>query len=482
MFIFYKLSDSIRSNIKSSPIKTKKIIPKLLLFVSLVGLLGCAASATVNRTQRQLRQVQDFQDVDVQSMSHYLDEYRKNGEDEVLYHLEKGMLHHLNQNWKKSSLHFEKADRAIRRNYTKSINRNAQSMIANDLQLAYSGEPYEDVYLNVIQCLNYLNGGRLNEALVEVRQFNRELEFINDKHKGLASSLSPDTAQVAIEKVNQKLDGVRLLGKEDGGAPIEIRQNSALARFLATVLYAKEGSTDDAEIELSNLRTAIGNQGQTDFLSTLSTRSGAMERVPPPDELTNPSAYNTLFVAFHGNAPRKEAKRYQFQFKVDNEEVQLDFAVPLLLLPGTEVERVRAIVVQDTLRLPVVEEMQKTAQAMFEKKKPILYTRAVVRSFLKAGLTEGSEEVVKEKSQENGKWLAERIGEHVSRYVAQADTRGWQTMPGVARAVVARLPTGTHDVTIQFLAYNGAVLQERTRQIHVEGTRDLSVGESFYLQ
>lgn len=474
---------------------------RALAALCLAGLLvGCAAPAAVQQTQRQLQQVQGSQDVDVQSMSQYLGEYRKNGEDEVLYHLEKGMLHHLNQDWKKSSTHFQRADRAIRKNYTKSINRNVQSLIANDFQLSYDGESYEDVYLNVFQCLNYLNNGEFDEALVEARQFNRELEFISDKYKGLASSLSPDTAQTAIEtadqelpdtmqtaieRVDQELEDVRLLGERDGTPPLEIRQNSALARFLATVLYAKDGSIDDAEIELNNLRAAVDDQGQADFLSALSTHSETQSRIPPAEALTNPRAYNTLLVAFHGNAPRKEEKRYQFRFEIDDEQVQLDFAVPVLLLPGTQVEGVRAIIDRDTLHLPVVEEMHETAKAMFEDKKPIVYTRAVIRSFLRATATEAGQagtETEGEEAKGDAEWLVQHVGEHASQYLDRADTRGWQTMPGVSRSIVARLPSGSHDVTFQYLAYDGTVLQERTRRIRVDGTSGLAIGESFFLR
>jgi hypothetical protein len=422
--------------------------------------------------------------VDVQRMSQYLGEYRKNGEDEVLYHLEKGMLHHLNQDWRKSSAHFQAADQAIRKNYTKSINRNLQSMVANDLQLAYSGEPYEDVYLNVFQCLNYLKEDDFEGALVEARQFNKELEFISDRYKGIAESLSPDTAQAALDTVDAKLEGVHLLHEEkEEGAPIEIQQNSALARLIATVLYAKDGAMDDAEIAFNNLRTALDDQGQTSFLSSFSARNDASgRRAAAAETLMQPDAYNTLLVAFHGEAPRKEEKRYQFTFEIDEEEIQLDFAVPLLLLPGTQVEHVRAVVAHDTLRLPVIEEMQKTAEAMFQEKKPILYTRAVIRSVLKAGMTEGSQAAAEKEGGDNAAWLMEKISEHASEYMAQADTRGWQTMPAVSRAMVAQLPPGTHEVTFEYVAYDGTVLKERTRQIRVEGADDLALGESFYLR
>lgn len=450
-------------------------------------LFGCSASKNVTETQTRLQDIEDAREVNIDSLSTFLGDYRKQDEDEVLYRLEYGMLHHFRANWDSSSAHFQQANKAIERHYTKDVSKNLSSLLTNDLQLPYTGEPYESIYVSTLNCLNYLHKGDVQGGLVEVRKINHKLEMLNDRYKGLASSLmhnkeSEDEdedrkgAMKAVQKVDEKLTDIDLLSR-DSDQPVEVQQNSALGRFMATVLYAKNGSSDDARVELENLRTALEDQGDTNFLShfpdqnkgasqaSASSSSGpsvsSSEARPSPDsaavdipaesQLTTETAYNTFLVSFTGAPPRKREKSYEFNFRINNEDVQLNFSVPRLEKSGTVVDRVRAVVAGDTLRVPMIENMQSVAESMFQKQLPLLYTRAIMRSFIKAGATEGASEVVENEAGWFAGWLTEQAGEAASKGLAQADTRAWQTMPGYAYAMVAEVPAGEHQVTFEYL-------------------------------
>lgn len=451
-------------------------------------LLACSASKNVTQTQHQLRQIGDYRNTDISAVSEQLNTYRKEDEDRVLYHLEQGMLHHYQENWEQSSKHFQKSERAIERLYTKSISQNLQAMLTNDLRLAYDGEAYEDIYLNAFKCLNYLHRDNREGAMVEVRRATHKLEQLEDRYRGLAESVTPDTAQTVVAEADKELEGIDLIEKDeaDDTAPLEIQQHSAMGRFVGTVLHAKNNSPDDARIELAKLRAALHDQERTEFLSTFPSDASEAEAgqvsIPSRTQLTEPDAYNTMLVAFHGHAPQKREQRFQFNIFVDEEEVQLDFAVPILRLPETRVDRVRAHVAGKTVTVPLIEDLQATAQAMFEQKRPIIYTRAVIRSFLKAGATEAGEQAAEDEYGEAAGWLAEQVGEAMSGAVAQADTRGWQTMPGLARATVVKLPPGTHTVTFEFLSGQGHVVEERTRRVEVTGPQDLALAESICVE
>jgi hypothetical protein len=507
---------------------------RLLSIVFLLCTAGlfwaCSASKTVTQTQTRLRSVNDYRSVDVDALASSLDGYRKAAEDEVLYRLENGMLNHYRERWDESAKHFQQAERAIERHYTKDISKNLESLLINDLQLPYTGEPYEGIYLTAFNCLNYLHQDDLQGALVEMRQITHKLELLNDRNRGLAESLMKrDTARAAVEKADEKLDDVDLLTENE--TPPEIQQNSALGRFLTTTLYGKTGSPDDANIELQKLRTALEDQGRLGFLTaharadggspassddffpstwgqdewtasdvlstlfetqyTLTDAGGGASTtadgpsgvsVPDPSQLTQSTAFNTLLLSFTGQAPRKEERSFDIPLIIDEETVQLHFAVPVLKTPESRVDRVRVRVAGDTLRIPMIEDMQAVAHTMFDQKKPIVYTRAVIRSFLKAGATEGAEKAADEELGEGAGFLAEQIGNAMSKGAAQADTRSWQTMPGHAYALAARLPEGTHEVTFEFLSASGQVLNRRTRRVTVEGAADFDVAESIYLK
>jgi len=476
------------------------------------------------QAQMRLRGVEDYRSTDLKSMSRLLSGYRKRDEDEVLYRLETAMLHHYQGQWKRSAKHFERAERAIDKNYTRSINRNLQALLVNDLQLAYDGEAYEDIYLNVFNCLNYLHRHDTEGALVEARRVTYKLGRLSDRYKGLARTLTQrDTAQAALKKMNEKMDGVDLISR--GEVSPEIQQHSALGRFLATTLYAKTNAPDDARIELENLRTALADQGRRNFLSVFGRReeSGAPSTVPerrasrewalaralptlfgeayavpgaeallaPVDrdvsvpaarQLSQPDAYNTLLLSFTGRAPRKEERAFHIPLIIGGETLQLHFAVPVLKTPASRVSRVRALAAGDTLSVPMIEDMQAVAHELFDQKKPIVYTRAVLRAILKAGATEGVEALADSSLSKGAGFLAEQVGNFMSARAAQADTRGWQTMPGHAHALVAKLPAGTHAVTFEFLSEQGRVLKRRSETVTVRGARDFALAESVYLK
>jgi hypothetical protein len=502
-----------------------------LLLVVFVLIGACTASKNVTQTQTRLRSVENYRTVDVDVMSNLLKDYRKTEEDAVLYQLESGMLHHFKGNWEESAQHFQEADRAIERLYTKDISKNVKSFLINDLQLPYEGEPYESIYLTTFNCLNYLHMGDMQGALVEMRRINHKLELLNDRTKGLAQSLMKrDTALAAVKEADEKLDGISLLSKDE--TPPEIQQNSALGRFLTTILYGKTGSPDDAHIELQKLRTSLEDQGQLDFLTALARAGGPprppaerqipstwaqeewtasdilstlFERqyslveemtsqlsstdrggtssvsVPAPSQLTKGRNYNTLLLAFTGQAPMKEERSFHIPIPVNDEIVQLHFAVPILKSPASRVDRVRALAAGDTVSVPMVEDMQTVAHEMFDKRKSIIYTRAVIRAFLKMGAAEGAQKLADEQIGETAGFLAKQAGNLMSSQAAQADTRGWQTMPGHAHALVAKLPEGEHQVTFEYLSNQGHVLKRRTRTVTVQG-EGLSLAESIYLK
>jgi len=65
---------------------------RLAVVVFMLGglLSGCVASHNVNRAQMHLQGVHDFRAVDTDSVNTLLKTYRRRGEDEVLYRLERG--------------------------------------------------------------------------------------------------------------------------------------------------------------------------------------------------------------------------------------------------------------------------------------------------------------------------------------------------------------------------------------------------------
>ena len=114
--------------------------------------------------------------------------------DRVLYYLDLGMLYHWAGLYEESNRMLDEAEMAIEELFTKSISRALSSGLLNDNALDYSGEDYEDIYLNVFKGLNYLALGNQSAALVEFRRVDIKLTILEDKYKKLIEDYnsSPD--------------------------------------------------------------------------------------------------------------------------------------------------------------------------------------------------------------------------------------------------------------------------------------------------
>ena len=70
--------------------------------------------------------------------------------DEVLNYLDKGLVAHYVGDYELSNSNLSQAEKLIQTYYAKSITQNMSSMLINDTVIDYSGDPYEDIYLNII--------------------------------------------------------------------------------------------------------------------------------------------------------------------------------------------------------------------------------------------------------------------------------------------------------------------------------------------
>ncbi len=106
----------------------------------------------------------------------------------MLYYLDLGMLHHYAGNYAKSNEFLQKAEYAIEELFTASVSKIATSLLLNDNALDYSGEDYEDIYLNIFKALNFIALGK--ETLLLWRLTTRpQTEYAaKDKYVNLASS------------------------------------------------------------------------------------------------------------------------------------------------------------------------------------------------------------------------------------------------------------------------------------------------------
>ena len=159
----------------------------------------------------------------------------------ILLFLDRGMIKHYAGMYTESSRDLETAERLIEEAFTKSITQEIGSYLANDNVKDYSGEDYEDLYINVFNSLNYYHNNDLEGALVEIRRLNEKLLHLSDKY---------ERAKTKVLDSNQQVD--------PGQLPIEASRfsNSALARYLGILFYRGTGRMDSVRIDYENLLRA----------------------------------------------------------------------------------------------------------------------------------------------------------------------------------------------------------------------------------
>ncbi|HBX66192.1 MAG TPA: hypothetical protein DEG32_08535 [Balneolaceae bacterium] len=431
---------------------------RLTGLVALLFLLGGCAAYQLDSAQNDLRT--SYASGDFNSTAELIkkldqkDVYQS--KDQVLLYLERGMVNHFASNYQESSQYFTEAEQEMDALFTKSVSRAVKSFVVNDNTLAYDGEDYEDIYLNIFKSLNYIHMNDFEGALVEVRRVNYKLDRLEQKYSGLVESLSKaDTTTTGEDKWNAGETNV---------------QNSALGRYLSTILYAKTDKPDDARIEYENLLKAYRDQP--------SVYSAARPDESELRKLTDANSYNVLIQAFSGRAPIK--KQNDVRFYLEESDTYIKFSLPSLKVYTSKVRAIN-VTVNDELpvQLSLIEEMDMVAKEVYKVKEPIIYARAVVRSFLKAVAANKLKKEAKKESDALGSFV-NIMGKIAQEATEKADLRSWQTMPGKAYAGVLNLPPGEHTIQIEYLGSFNEVVSTETKTITVSENETLELVESIY--
>ncbi|MBO6586640.1 MAG: hypothetical protein JJ953_11085 [Gracilimonas sp.] len=430
---------------------------RLTGFIALIFLMGGCAAYKLDTAQNELRT--SFASGDYATTVQLIEKLEKNevyqNKEKVLLHLEHGLVNHFASNYEQSSYHFTQAENEMDVLFSKSMSRAVKSFVVNDNTLAYDGEDYEDIYLNIFKCLNYIHQDELESALVEVRRVTYKLERLDQKYNGLVESLSKaDTTSTDDDKW------------KTGDTNI---QNSALGRYLSTILYAKTNKPDDARIEYENLLKAYREQPSV---------YGNKPDESKLRQITEPERYNVLVQAFAGRAPIKEQN--DIRLYLDESDTYLKFSLPSLKTFNSQVSAVKVNFENgNPVQLDLIEEMDQVAKEVYKVKEPIIYARTFVRTFLKAAAAAKMKKEAKKEDETLGS-IVNILGKIAQETTEKADLRSWQTMPGKAYATVLNLPPGDHNVEVQYYGHTGQLIHAQPRIITVRENETLKLVESIY--
>jgi hypothetical protein len=412
----------------------------------------------------------------------------------ISLYLDKGLLEHYAGNYADSSQDLQEAERLIEEAVTRSVSQDVASYIANDNTKEYSGEDFEDIYLNVFNALNYYNNGDIDGALVEIRKLTQSSGKINllaQKYETAGPNVG-EWLREQFEKMGITLNPVLPPGK-----PVDYT-NSALVRYLSALFYRGEGKADDARIEFGQVQAAFTANPR--IYSNSIPQSVADEQVIPAGKA------RLNIIGFAGLSPVKEEGLFYDDYsflqdipfdgvtpdvkaEIDKVLLQPDFKLPLMVKRTGRIDRIEVVIDGgEPFNLELLEDMGAVIEETFNAKFSNMLLKTYIRTLVKyAGAYTAAAEAGKqaaEKSAALGPAAAKSSAVAAKKAVdasEAADIRMSRYFPDKAYVGGVTLDPGTYTVVVNYYA-GGKLLASDTHTDFEVQADALNLVESFNLK
>ncbi len=438
-----------------------------LIFLQLMLYSSCASVgqhyAGIDRQLKSGNAEEAFDRLMEEAPSAYADR------DALLFQLDAGMLAHYAGDYEESKKYLGEAERSIENLYAKSITLTAASYLSNDTITEYSGEDYEDVYINVFNALNYFFLGSTEGALVEIRRIDEKLKLLGIKYGTEITS-----TQEAL------LDSGVSVPYDSEAASVNFT-NSALARYLGMLFYRSQNLKDDARIDRDYLKLAFANQPSVyDF------------KIPDSieDELDIPQGKARLnVISFTGLSPEKQAEeiRIPITYGSSGEIRWIKISIPVLREKPDLVASAK--VVFDTgeqFHLEVIEKMGAVAAETIKQNEALIYLKTILRATSKTTASIIFDEASQMQGAGNDMGLLFSLLSIGTQMYAdlseQADLRVSHYFPATAWVGGITLDPGIYSYSVVYYSASGKpVHQDRFENILVSA-EGLNLSESICIK
>jgi len=340
--------------------------------------------------------------------------YMPRSHDQVLYYLDLGMLNHYAGNYMVSNDLLTKAEFAIEENFTKSLSKHLSSFIFDDRILNYSGEDYEDIYLNVFKALNYYQLNKNEDAMVEIRRVNEKVTLLQDKYKKLGRQLSRSNEAKVLKK---KMD-----------LPDLHFHNSALAAYISELFYVADQNYDSARIEIDRIYDAFAYQPKIynfKIPREIAILRWCIQKTSTEICLKPSSTAKFSILAFCGQPPIKSAKTYwvitrknqiiiagnksgsnridMIPWKGIQPGHYLKFSIPYMKQRDDRIAKIEGVIGKQRFALKKLENMSNVAIEAFNQKKSLIYLKTFIRAVWKSIAAAEVKQSIDEKYKEKNK-------------------------------------------------------------------------------
>lgn len=409
-------------------------MPRLILLVALAAVAVGCAPAGLNYQALETHLAQDNCMAATDYMAGSGETYGEN--QRLIYLMDAGMVNLYCLNSDQAGQLFSEADDLAQDLWTKSISDEALSMVTNDYSVAYAGEDFERVMINLFASIGYSTASNFESALVEARRMNSKLGEINAEY-------------------------------DEGSS---VYREDAFGRYMSGMLYEAENSRsmenlDEAFIDYAkaykayltytdNYGTPVPRVFMEDYLR-LAEATGRMSEVGNPGGITwTPQKQargmgRIVMIHLNGKSPMKVEESFVLDLG-NGQFSKVAFpkyapSAPMCPMSTMNVEAGGAVVA--TASADLVEDIGNIAVKNLDDRWVRFKVKAIARAALKAVAVNAAAEQIDNPLL---RFAAKLGGSALAAATEVADVRSWRTLPNQVNLARSFVMPGTYRVTANY--------------------------------
>lgn len=341
-----------------------------------------------------------------------LDALKLSSRDQIIYHLDKGMVLRMQGDFKGSNAAFEPAKTMIAQLDAVSLREQATAVSVNDSMRSYLPPTFERAMLHTVMALNYLEQNDYNGARVEALQLDELLK----QHKDDAPLPFAHYIIGLVFEANGELDEALIGYRHSYEAyrssktkiPLLLQQD--LLRLTQYLGLNDEQKRYEEEFKLQHWPTQaeLKQQGQV------------------------------VAILFNGLIPRKHSEELNLQSPRDGQLHRL--SVPFYESRTPQIHSAKMVVADNSSSTQLLDGLDQHAYANLKAEMPAIIARTLARVSVKNRLVDNT--------RDQSPLLSAAL--NIATFITeQADTRAWNTLPQellIARSAVA---PGSYNVEMR---------------------------------
>jgi hypothetical protein len=439
-------------------VKIKTVLQAIGIFLLVFITLSCATSSGAYKEVDHAIDQSNFPAaVDVIVKRQESNKVIYSQKNSIMLFLDKGLLEHYSGNYAVSSSDLQNAERLIEEAYTKSISEGFFSYIVNDNVKEYSGEDFENIYLNVFNALNYYNRNNIEGALVEIRKLSNtsgKLDMLARKYeyKDPKTGASLNDSVIKETGVNQ-LPETKSVNFS----------NSALARFLGALFYQADGNTSSAQIEFNQVNRAYSTNKNI-YRGEVPKAVEAARNVPSGMARLN-------IISFTGLSPIKEEQLVIHYLPFQHPVLQVaTFKLPVLVKRPGQINRIEVEVGGSKIfELELLEDMGAVIEETFNAHYSNILLKTYIRTIMKYVVADVAAMAAAESENGTLAGLMVAVAARAAMDASErADIRMSRYLPDRAYIGGINLDPGTYSVIIKYCNGNNVIHREDFKDVTVK--------------